>query len=57
VEELKGVLESLNSVEGKSVDQKDKKIIELAKKNRDLTIRVENLKNKAAKATQDALKL
>jgi hypothetical protein len=38
------------------VDSKDKKIIELAKKNRDLNLRVEQLKNKASKSAQDAVR-
>jgi len=36
---------------------KDKKIIDLAKKNRGLQLQVESLKTKAAKAAEIALKL
>ena len=36
---------------------KDKKIIDLAKKNRSLQIQVESLKTKAAKAAEIALKM
>lgn len=34
------------------LDNKDKKILELAKKNRDLQVKVETLKNKAARAME-----
>ena len=40
----------------KGADLKDKKIIELAKKNRVLVLQVESLKNKAAKAAEIAIK-
>jgi hypothetical protein len=36
---------------------KDKKIIDLAKKNRNLQLQVESLKTKAAKAAEIAIKL
>ena len=42
---------------GGKTDNKDKKIIELAKKNRALQLSVESLKTKAAKAAEFALKL
>jgi hypothetical protein len=53
--EFKEVIESISS-SGKT-DNKDKKIIELAKKNRSLQLSVESLKTKAAKAAEFALKL
>ncbi len=40
-----------------SGDIKDKKIIELAKKNRALQLQVESLKTKAAKAAEIAIKI
>ncbi len=42
---------------GGKTDNKDKKIIDLAKKNRSLQLQVESLKTKAAKAAEFALKL
>lgn len=53
--EYKELVESISS--GGKTDNKDKKIIELAKKNRALQIQVESLKTKAAKAAEFALKL
>ena len=38
-------------------DNKDKKILDLAKKNRSLQLQVESLKTKAAKAAEFALKM
>ena len=52
--EYKDMVEAIQT--GKS-DLKDKKIIELAKKNRALQLSVESLKTKAAKAAEFALKL
>jgi len=48
--EYKGVIDLVSSGEKKDVDLKDKKIIELAKKNKALNILVENLRNKASRA-------
>ncbi len=45
------------SISGSNEQAKDKKIIELAKKNRDLSSQVESLKTKAAKAAEVAIKL
>lgn len=53
IEELKNAYESVAST---SESAKDKKIIELAKKNRALSLQVETLKTKAAKAVELALK-
>lgn len=49
------MVEAISS--GGKTDNKDKKIIELAKKNRSLQLQVESLKTKAAKAAEFALKL
>ena len=48
--------ETLDAVSGGQEGAKDRKIIELAKKNRLLQTQVESLKTKAAKATELALK-
>ena len=45
------------SISGSNEQAKDKKIIELAKKNRDLSSQVESLKTKAAKAAEVVIKL
>jgi len=45
------------SISGSNESAKDKKIIDLAKRNRDLQQQVESLKNKAAKAAEIAIKL
>ena len=45
------------SISGSNESAKDKKIIELAKRNRDLQQQVESLKNKASKAAEIAIKL
>ncbi len=45
------------SIGGSNESAKDKKIIELAKRNRDLQQQVESLKNKASKAAEIAIKL
>lgn len=44
-------------ISGGKTDNKDKKIIELAKKNRALQLQVESYKTKAAKAAEIALTL
>lgn len=53
--EYKEMVETISN--GGKTDNKDKKIIELAKKNRALQLQVESLKTKAAKAAEFALKL
>lgn len=45
------------TISGSNESAKDKKIIELAKRNRDLQQQVESLKNKASKAAEIAIKL
>lgn len=50
--ELKAALDLVQS-ENPSMDAKERKILELAKKNRELQVRVESLKNKAARAMQE----
>jgi hypothetical protein len=52
--ELKDAMESVGS--GASSDLKDKKIVELAKKNRAMQVQVDALKTKAAAAANSALK-
>ncbi len=47
----------MDAIQGGGDSAKDKKIIDLAKKNRALQTQVESFKNKAAKATEIALKL
>lgn len=52
--------ELLDTVTGKTAQSdslKDKKILEIAKKNRSLQLQVESLKTKAAKAAEIALKM
>ena len=47
----------VETISGSKTDNKDKKIIELAKRNRQLLLQVESYKTKAAKAAEFALKL
>jgi len=54
VTEYREMVEAISSC-GKA-DQKEKKIIDLAKKNRSLQLQVESLKTKAAKSAEIALK-
>ena len=49
--------ETFEAIQADSEGQKDKKIIDLAKKNRGLQLQIESLKTKAAKAAEIALKL
>ena len=49
--------EAVEAVSGKAADLKDKKIVELLKKNRALQLQVESLKTKAAKAAEIAIKI
>lgn len=49
--------DTFDSVASGQEGQKDKKIIELAKKNRNLQMQVESYKTKAAKAAEIAVKL
>ena len=49
--------EAVEAVSGKAADLKDKKIIELVKKNRALQLQAESLKTKAAKAAEIAIKM
>jgi len=53
-EELKSTIEA---VSGNQDNLKDRKIIDLAKKNRNLQMQVENLKTKCAKAAEIAINL
>lgn len=55
LQEARELAESISK--GATSDIKDKRIIELAKKNRSLQLQVESLKTKAAKAAEYALKL
>ncbi len=48
---MKSVIEMIQGQD--DLDLKEKKILELAKKNRDLTVKVESLRNKAARAMQE----
>ena len=48
--------DTFDVISADSEGQKDKKIIDLAKKNRGLQLQVESLKTKAAKAAEIALK-
>ena len=49
--------ETFDAIQADSEGQKDKKIIDLAKKNRGLQLQVESLKTKAAKAAEIGLQL
>ena len=49
--------ETIDSISSSQEQLKDKKIIDLAKKNRNLQMQVETLKTKAAKAAEIAIKL
>ncbi len=49
--------ETFDAIQADSEGQKDKKIIDLAKKNRGLQLQVESLKTKAAKAAEIGLLL
>ena len=53
--EYKDIIDTMEN--SSSVDGKDKKIIKLAHKNRDLLVKLESMKNKAARAMQEVLKL
>ncbi len=55
--ELNDMKETYESIIGSSESLKDKKIIDLAKKNRALQLQAESLKTKAAKAAEFALQL
>ena len=57
VTEFKELIETVSGKTSQSDSLKDKKILELAKKNRSLQIQVESLKTKAAKAAEIALKM
>ncbi|CAI2368600.1 unnamed protein product [Moneuplotes crassus] len=57
VKEYKSIIDTIQSSDGKTVDFKDKKILELARKNRDLQVRIESLKNKAARAMEEVIRL
>jgi hypothetical protein len=54
VQDMKGSFEAIST---DNDSHKDKKIIELAKKNRGLQLQVESLKTKAASAAKIALNL
>jgi len=49
--------ETFDSVASSNDSLKDRKIVEMAKKNRALQLQVESYKNKAAKAAEIAIKL
>jgi hypothetical protein len=49
--------ETFDAVSSSQDSAKDKKIIDLAKKNRNLSMQIESLKTKAAKAAEIAIKL
>jgi hypothetical protein len=53
-EEMK---ETVDAISSNQDNLKDKKIIDLAKKNRNLSMQVESLKTKCAKAAEIAVKL
>ena len=55
--DYKDLVEAMSGKVNQSGDIKDKKIIELAKKNRALQLQVESLKTKAAKAAEIAIKI
>ena len=55
--DYKDLVETMSGKVSQSGDIKDKKIIELAKKNRALQLQVESLKTKAAKAAEIAIKI
>ena len=57
VTEYKDLLETVSGKTSQSDSLKDKKILDLAKKNRSLQLQVESLKTKAAKAAEIALKM
>jgi myosin heavy subunit len=57
VKEYKDILDTIQNNDSKDIDFKDRKIIELTRKNRDLQVRVESVKNKAARAMEEVLKL
>lgn len=58
IEEQKSLIESIGAGNGPvRTDAKDKKIIELAKKNKDLNVKIENVKNKAARAMEEVKRL
>ena len=57
VQEFKDLVETMSGKVGQSGDIKEKKILELAKKNRALQLQVESLKTKAAKAAEIAIKM
>lgn len=56
VKEYKEIIDSIQNNGSSDTNFKDKKILELARKNRDLQVRVESLKNKAARAMEEVLK-
>lgn len=49
--------ETVDAISSNQDNLKDKKIIDLAKKNRNLSMQVESLKTKCAKAAEIAVKL
>ena len=57
VNEYKELLETVSGKTASSDSLKDKKILDLAKKNRTLQIQIESLKTKAAKAAEISLKM
>ena len=55
--QLKDMQETYNAIASDQDSIKDKKIIDLAKKNRVMQVQCESLKDKAAKAAEFALNL
>ncbi len=55
--EYKELVDSVSGKVAQSGDIKDKKILELAKKNKALQLQVESYKTKAAKAAEIAIKI
>ena len=57
INEYKELVETVSGKTAQSDNLKDKKILDLAKKNRSLQLQVESLKTKAAKAAEIAIKM
>lgn len=57
VKEYKTIIDTIQNSDSTDINFKDKKILELARKNRDFQVRFESLKNKAARAMEEVLRL
>jgi len=55
VNEYKQIIDTIEN--GKDTDAKDKKILQLAQRNRELQVKVESMKSKAARAMEEVLRL